>query len=83
MCALVLVIVWRALMARARWAFEALVACLVPLQAAGFASDAFLGHRNLVANVVSTVLLCTGLALAGAGLRRQVENALDSSGGAD
>lgn len=42
----------KTLMARARWAFEALVAYLVPLQAAGFASDAFLGHRSLVANVV-------------------------------
>lgn len=70
-------------MAQARWAFEALIAYLVPLRAAGFASDAFLGHRSLVANVVSTALVCTGRALAGAGLRRQFENALDTSGGAD
>lgn len=83
LCVLVLVIVWRALMARARWAFEALVACLVPLQAAGFASDAFVGHRDLGANVVSTAVLFTGLALAGLGLRRRVENTLDSAGGSD
>jgi hypothetical protein len=61
-CALVLCVMWSA--PRQRWAFFALTATLVILQACGFASDAFLGHKNLWANVVSTVILVVGLSLA-------------------
>jgi hypothetical protein len=69
LCMLVLVIVWTGLVARARWAFWALAGSLVPMQVFGFASDAFLGSRFLVANVVSSVVLVAGLALAAFGLR--------------
>lgn len=46
-----------------RW-WPVLAGTLLPVQAFGFVSDAFLGGRNLVANVVSTVLLGLGLLLS-------------------
>lgn len=71
LCVLVLAIVWTSLAARSRWAFWALTGSLLPLQAFGFVSDSFLGHRELVANCISTMLLVAGLALAGHALHRQ------------
>lgn len=68
LCALVLVLLWRGVRHRMRWALGAVAAALVPLQAAGFWSDAFVGHHNLSANVVSSVLLGLGLSLAWKGL---------------
>ena len=68
LCGLVLAIVWTSLAAGRRWVLVALTAALIPLQAFGFVSDGFLGHQNLVANLVSTVLLLAGLGLAAAGL---------------
>ena len=64
LCVVVMVIIWKGLMTRARWAFWALAGALVPLQLFGFASDAFLGDHNLVANVVSTGVLLMGLSLS-------------------
>lgn len=64
LCLLVMVLVVRGVRAGIRWAHTALVVALVPLQAFGFASDAFLQHRNLAANVVSSVVLVAGLVLA-------------------
>jgi hypothetical protein len=72
LCIVVLAIIWKGLLARARWAFWSLAVALVPLQVFGFVSDAFLGHRNLVANVVSTLVLTAGLGLSGYALRRTV-----------
>jgi hypothetical protein len=46
------------------------VAALAPVQALGFASDAFFGHRNLIANVVSSVILLVGLSLCDHGRRK-------------
>jgi hypothetical protein len=69
LCLLVLVLVWRGVVARARWAWWTLVAALVPLLAFGFVSDGYLGHHNLAANLVSTAILTTGLALTGLALR--------------
>jgi hypothetical protein len=77
LAALVLVVVWTSLVARARWALPALAATLIPLQAFGFVSDAYLHNRNLVANVASTVILLTALVLA-----RQGARAVGGSGGA-
>jgi hypothetical protein len=69
LCVLVLVVVWTSLVARARWALRALAATLIPLQAFGYVSDAYLGHRNFAANVTSTIILVSGLVLAGLGMR--------------
>jgi hypothetical protein len=56
LCVLVL-----ALVRRREYAIVAGV--LVPVQAFGFVSDGFLGHRNLAVNLGSTALLLAGLAL--------------------
>jgi len=63
-CALVLAIVWNGLMKGASWAWWTLAATLLPLQAFGFVSDGFLGHRNVVANLVSAFILVAALVLA-------------------
>jgi hypothetical protein len=62
-CALVLVVVWRGLVRGAPWCWSALCATTGGVQAFGFVSDAHLGSHNLVANLVSTLLLVSGLAL--------------------
>jgi hypothetical protein len=64
-CALSLVVIWVALVRGAVWAFWALAGSLLFLQAAGFASDSFLSHKNLVANIVSSTLLLLGFATTG------------------
>jgi len=69
LCALTLVVVWTSLIRGARWAWLALFGTLLPLQAFGFVSDAFLGHRNLGANVASSGLLLLALVFSGLGLR--------------
>lgn len=61
LCALVLCLVWNGLRAPAGWMFWALALVLLPLQAFGFVSDGALGHRNLIANLVSSAVLMTGL----------------------
>ena len=63
-CALVLTIVWTSLMKGASWAWWALAATLLPLQAFGFVSDGFLGHRNVAANLVSLAMVVAALVLA-------------------
>ena len=57
-CALALVLL------RARSHFAALACALGVIQLSGFASDAYLGHRNLVANLASSAVLAVGLLLA-------------------
>jgi hypothetical protein len=69
LCALVLIVTWTSARARARWAVPALATTLIPLQAFGFVSDAFLGDRNLAANVASTVMLLAALWLMRLGSR--------------
>jgi hypothetical protein len=56
LCVLVLVLVRRR-------DVVTVAAVIVPVQAFGFVSDGFLGHRNLAVNIASTVLLVAGLAL--------------------
>jgi hypothetical protein len=70
LCLLVLVIIWTSLVRRAQWAFWALVAALAPLQAFGFVSDAYLGNRNLGANLGSSLLLVVALSLCDYGRRQ-------------
>jgi hypothetical protein len=69
LCALVLVILWKGIVAQVRWTWWAVAAALCPLQVFGFASDAVLGHRNLLVNLVSSAILLAGLALSGYGLK--------------
>lgn len=45
------------------WALPTLVAVLIPVQFFGFVSDSALGHHNVVANIVSSLVLLLGLAL--------------------
>jgi hypothetical protein len=68
-CALALVIVWKEVVAGARWGLTAISVVAGFLQACGFVSDGYLGHRNLAANVGSALLLAVGLALCAAGRR--------------
>ena len=61
-CGLVLAVVWRGVARGVGWAWTALAITAGGIQVAGFVSDARLGHRDLIANVVSTALLAAGLA---------------------
>ncbi len=70
-CALSLVVIWIALVRREVWAFWALAGSLLFLQAAGFASDSFLAHKNLVANIASLTLLLLGFAIAATDIFRK------------
>lgn len=71
LCLLVLMVIWKGLLARATWAFWSLVVVLVPLQMFGFVSDSSLGHQNVVANIVSSTVLLGGLGLSYWGLLTQ------------
>jgi hypothetical protein len=63
-CAMVLTLIWT----RPKEYWALLAATLVPVQAFGFVSDAFLGHRNVIANAISTAMVLAGLFM----LRRTV-----------
>jgi len=68
LCGLSLAVIWRALVKKVRWAFWSLSACLIFLQAAGFASDSFLQHKDLGANIASSLCLLGGLTFAAVGV---------------
>lgn len=68
LCALSLAVLWRGVARGLRDAWIAVACALSFVQACGFLADAFLGHRNLAANLLSTALLVVGLACAGVGL---------------
>lgn len=63
LCGMSLVLCVRAVERGERWAWLTLALSLGGVQAFGFVSDAFLGQRNLAANVGSTLVLATSLAL--------------------
>jgi hypothetical protein len=69
-CFLILTVVWTALRERQRWALPALAGAMGFVQVCGFVSDGFLGHPNLTANAISTVVLVAGLTLSAAGWYR-------------
>jgi hypothetical protein len=71
LCALSLVVIWIALLHKARWAFCSVAGSLGLVQAAGFASDSFLADRDLVANVASSLLLLLGFGFVALGLFRR------------
>jgi hypothetical protein len=70
-CALSLAVIWLALIKRNVWAFWALAGSLFFLQAAGFASDSFFAHKNLIANIISSSLLLLGFVAAAMSLFRK------------
>jgi TRAP-type uncharacterized transport system fused permease subunit len=64
LCALILFVIWGALVQKLAWAFWALVISMCFVQTMGFASDALLGNKNLIANIVSSGILVVGLSLS-------------------
>lgn len=48
---------------RARRSYWVLAATALAVQCSGFASDAYVGNKNVIANVVSSVILLAGLGL--------------------
>ena len=70
LCGLSLAIIWRAIIRKVRWAFWSLSTCLIFLQIAGFASDSFLQHKDLVANSASSLCLLAGVTFAAIGVLR-------------
>ena len=64
-CALSLSMIWFAVVRKAVWAFWSLAGCLAFLQAAGFASDTFLGNKDFLANAISSLLLLCGICFVG------------------
>ena len=70
LCSLSLVVIWIPLVQRKVWAFWALSCSLLFLQAAGFASDSFFNHTDLHLNVVSSLVLVSGIILVGVGMFR-------------
>lgn len=71
LCGLALAVIWFALLHKARWAFWSVAASLAFVQAAGFASDSYLGDKDLLANIASSLLLLFGLVLVAFGLLRR------------
>ena len=71
-CGLSLAVIWMALRRASRWAFWSLLICLTFLQVAGFASDSFFQHKNLVANIGSSLLLLAGTGCAAVGVFRKI-----------
>jgi hypothetical protein len=69
-CAMALVLVWRGVARGQRWTWWLLFGTLLPVQASAFGSDSFLGHRNLIANIFSTLFLAGSLALCVTGQNR-------------
>jgi hypothetical protein len=69
-CLLMLYLTWSGVAVGVKSAFWALVVAAGSLQVFGFRSDAYLGGRNLLANVLSSAVLLAGLGLAGLGSYR-------------
>jgi hypothetical protein len=60
-CVVALALIWRGLRHGEIWCIRLLVACAVPLQGLGFACDIYFRHKDLLTNVVSSVILLLGL----------------------
>ena len=70
-CLLMLYVTWSGVAVGVKSAFWMLVVAAGSLQIFGFRSDAYLGGRNLLANVVSSAVLLVGLGLSGLGTYRR------------
>jgi len=64
LCACALCIIHRGLITLDPWMWRTLASSLLFVQIFGYASDARIGGRNLVANTVSTLILVVGLAFS-------------------
>ncbi|HEY2713657.1 MAG TPA: hypothetical protein VGI60_14175 [Chthoniobacterales bacterium] len=69
-CVMALALIWRALCHGEIWCIRLLVACAIPLQGLGFASDIYFRHKDLPANVISSVILLLGLFAARTSMTR-------------
>jgi len=69
-CLLMLYVTWSRVAVGVKSAFWALAIASGSLQVFGFKSDAYLGGRNLLANVTSSAVLLIGLGLSGLGTYR-------------
>ena len=69
-CLLMLYVTWSGVAVGTKSALWALVVTAGPLQVCGFRSDAYLGGRDLLANVISSVVLLAGLGLSALGMYR-------------
>jgi hypothetical protein len=69
-CLLMLYVTWSRVAVGVKSAFWALAIASGSLQVFGFKSDAYLGGRNLLANVASSAVLLVGLGLSGLGTYR-------------
>jgi hypothetical protein len=80
-CIMALALTWRGLCHGEVWCVRLLVACAVPLQGLGFASDIYFRHKDLVANVVSSVILFLGLVAARMSMTRNASDFGDKGTG--
>ena len=69
-CLLMLYVTWSRVAVGVKSAFWAVAIAAGFLQVFGFEGDAYLGGRNLLANVVSSAVLLVGLGLSGLGTYR-------------
>ena len=69
-CLLMLYVTWSGVAAGRKAAYWALAIASGSLQVFGFISDAYLGGRDLLANVISSAVLLAGLGLSGLGTYR-------------
>ena len=68
LCSLSLAVIWIPLIQKKMWAFWAVSGSLLFLQAAGFASDSFFEHKDLLLNGLSSLVLVAGIILVGIGM---------------
>ena len=69
LCSLSLILTWRLIRERCRWAFYSVASCLLFLQMFGFVSDSYFESRNLLLNLLSSALLLLGILLTYLGMR--------------
>jgi len=68
-CALMLYLIWFGIHPGTKHAYWIVLVSAGAVQIFGFVSDAFLGHPDLIANLVSTTILATGFILLGLSAR--------------
>lgn len=77
-CVLTQACLWFGVRRGQRWAVPVVFGGLLFVQGAAFASDRYFDNRDLVANLVSSAVVFTGLALCAFGVRRFTSAAASS-----